>query len=355
MGSEKRGKTGVKGIRMIRIAAVGAAFCLTGAMILQMTIFTYRQRMQTSAPRTAASEEDAAEAEDAAETAKTTEAETAETAETTEATNSAESAEEPALVSETAASGQAVSSGQAASSGAENSARQEKSSAAMTAAAATSGTGSAASVSVLTENFMAVAGAEHNNNELSVYETGQVSFSGGDTVLLTAERKGENYVSGMVESAESYLYGEFSFTVTVPEGAGLFPSIWMLSTAGTALPEIDIFEHVGTEPDRYSGVLHYFTDQKRRAYFIYDFENGMPRQYTVGLSWHQDLLIWTLNGAEVFRTASHVPDEPMYLIMCLAVGGNWPGDPDENTVFPAVFKVKIEHLEPETAAPRQEG
>jgi len=335
----------MKGIRMIRIAAVGAAFCLTGAMILQMTIFTYRQRMQTSAPRAAASEEETAEAEEAVEAAKTTEAEeAAETEETTKTANSAVSAKEPALVSEPAASGQTASSEEADSSGAENS-----------ASSATSGTGSAASVSVLTEHFTAVAGAEHNNNELSVYETGQVSFSGGDTVLLTAKRKGSGYVSGMVTSDESYLYGEFSFTVTVPEGAGLFPSIWMLSTAGTALPEIDIFEHVGTEPNRYSGVLHYMADKKRRAYFIYDFENGMPQAYTVGLSWHQNLLIWTLNGAEVFRTVSHVPDEPMYLIMCLAVGGDWPGDPDENTAFPAVFQVKIERLEPETAMPRQGG
>jgi len=279
---------GMRGIRIIRIAAVGAAFCLTGAMILQMVIFTYRQRVSAMKPQ--------------------------------------------ADIFETADSREGVSP-------------------------ETEDTGAASSEAMapsLTDGFAAVSSAEHNNNELSVYEKEQVSFSGGDTVVLTAKRKGEGYASGMAESTQGFLYGEFSFTVTVPEGAGLFPAIWMLSTAGTALPEIDIYEHVGTEPDCYSGVLHYFSGIQKKAYFIYNFENGMPRQYTVGLSWQKDLLIWTLDGEEVFRTESHVPDEPMYLIMNLAVGGNWPGDPDENTEFPACFTVKIERLEPESAAPRQE-
>lgn len=304
----------MKGIKVIRIAAVGAAFCLTGAMILQMVIFTYRRRAPAAVSQTAASSGAAASVETSS-----------------------------GIQVSGAASSEAVSSGTPSS--------KTSFSGASVSGAALSG----AVLPSLTDHFLAACSAEHSNNELSVYETEQVSFSGGDTIRLTAERKGSDYVSGMAESAQSYLYGEFSFTVTVPEGTGLFPAIWMLNTKGTALPEIDIYEHVGTEPDRYSGVLHYFSDKKRRAYFIYDFESGMPRQYTVGLSWHKGLLIWTLDGAEVFRTESHVPDEPMYLIMSLAVGGDWPGDPDEYTVFPACFTVKIEHLEPESAAPRQEG
>lgn len=279
----------MKGIRMIRIAAVGAAFCLTGAMILQMAIFTYRRRMPAMASWTAAPGMDAAGTVDAAGIA---------------------DAVVPDLPEKAPS---------------------------------------------LTDGFAAVRSAAHINNELSVYEKEQVSFSGGDTILLTAERSGEGYVSGMAVSTEGYLYGEFSFTITVPEGAGLFPAIWMLSTAETALPEIDIYEHVGTEPDCYSGVLHYFSGIKKKAYFIYNFENGMPRRYTVGLSWHENLLAWTLDGAEVFRVESHVPDEPMYLIVNLTVGGDWPGDPDENTVFPACFAVKLDRLEPESAVPRQGG
>jgi beta-glucanase (GH16 family) len=275
---------------MLRIAAVVAAFCLTGAMILQMAIFTYRRRVPAMASGAPAPETDDADAMDAASS-------------------------DPA--------GKALSLAEAAPS--------------------------------LTDGFAAVRSAAHINNELSVYEKEQVSFSGGDTILLTAARSGDGYVSGMAISTEGYLYGEFSFTITVPEGAGLFPAIWMLSTAEAALPEIDIYEHVGTEPDCYSGVLHYFSGIKKKAYFIYNFENGMPRQYTVGLSWHENLLVWTLDGAEVFRVESHVPDEPMYLIVNLAVGGDWPGDPDENTVFPAYFVVKLDRLEPESAVPRQGG
>lgn len=300
----------MKGVQVIRIAAVGAAFCLTGAMILQMAIFTYRRRASAESPGAVVSLETGREAAASLETGRKAGA----------SLEAGESARSPArtVFAETEAS-------------------------------------SEAKAPALTDGFAAVPSAAHINSELSVYEEEQVAFTGGDTVLLTAEKAGEGYVSGMAESDKSYLYGEFSFTVTPPEGAGLFPAIWMLNTQGKALPEIDIYEHVGTEPDRYSGVLHYFSDKHRRAYFIYQFENGMPRRYTVGLSWHENLLVWTLDGAEVFRTESHVPAEPMYLIMGLAVGGNWPGDPDGNTAFPACFEVKIERLEPEAAAPRQKG
>jgi beta-glucanase (GH16 family) len=55
--------------------------------------------------------------------------------------------------------------------------------------------------------------------------------------------------------------------------------------------------------------------------------------------WQPDRLVWYIDGVERYRTSDHVPAEPMYLIANLAVGGNWPGAPDNTTVFPADLEI----------------
>ena len=60
-----------------------------------------------------------------------------------------------------------------------------------------------------------------------------------------------------------------------------------------------------------------------------------------GLTWTPEELVWLVDGKERWRysNASHVPDEPMYLVIDLAVGGDWPGTPTSSTRFPAVLEV----------------
>jgi beta-glucanase (GH16 family) len=62
--------------------------------------------------------------------------------------------------------------------------------------------------------------------------------------------------------------------------------------------------------------------------------------HVFGLDWQQRTLIWYLDGVEKWRlTDGAVPDEEMYLLINLAVGGDWPGPPDSSTVFPSDFLV----------------
>ena len=60
-----------------------------------------------------------------------------------------------------------------------------------------------------------------------------------------------------------------------------------------------------------------------------------------GLLWRSDALIWYLDGIEQWRftKVEHVPRQPMYILLTLAVGGNWPGPPNKATRFPAEFAV----------------
>ena len=69
-----------------------------------------------------------------------------------------------------------------------------------------------------------------------------------------------------------------------------------------------------------------------------DFSAGW---HTFALDWQPGALVWYVDGVERWRyaDASTIPDEPMYLLLDLAVGGDWPGAPDASTVLPSYFDV----------------
>jgi beta-glucanase (GH16 family) len=106
--------------------------------------------------------------------------------------------------------------------------------------------------------------------------------------------------------------------------------------------EIDIMEVLGDRPDFLNVTLHYSVSGATRI-------NRFVRQKTTDLTagYHVYTLMWSdreiaiaLDGIELARTAT--PDslkEDMYLLMNLAVGGKWPGSPNQTTVFPAEFKI----------------
>jgi len=189
--------------------------------------------------------------------------------------------------------------------------------------------------------WRAIERPQSYNEELQYYSPGNVVIW-DDGVILSARievRGDKSYTSGMVESNACFLYGRFSFTIRVPEGKGLFPAIWFLPVEDKPRPEIDVFEMIGSEPDTFYGVLHYLEGESRqRAYFS---ERVEPQaSYVIGLVWTPEELSWYIDGICVLTREDNIPDEPMYLIINMAVGGVWPGTPDEETVFPANFIVE---------------
>ena len=63
--------------------------------------------------------------------------------------------------------------------------------------------------------------------------------------------------------------------------------------------------------------------------------------HTFALDWQPDSLTWYVDGVEhwTYPNASHVSEKDMYLLINLAVGGDWPGDPDSSTPFPSAFEI----------------
>lgn len=197
------------------------------------------------------------------------------------------------------------------------------------------------------------------NDELEWYQPGQVSVRDG-LLRLTAEpgdveAHGRRfpYVSGMVSSGRpgdepsdearfAFTYGRVEVRFRVPRGRGLWPAIWMLPVTNDELPEIDLLEVRGQTPDLPAMTLHPTSgERRRREVRTADLSTGW---HVVTLDWAPGTLVWSIDGVERFRvTGAAVPDEPMYLVANLAVGGDG-GTPTEQTPFPARFlldRVKV--------------
>ncbi|MDR7855961.1 glycoside hydrolase family 16 protein [Tissierella sp.] len=197
------------------------------------------------------------------------------------------------------------------------------------------------------ESWIAIDREEKYNNELQSYSKDNVFFDKDIIVISSTKenREVEIYTSGLVESTESFKYGRFEFDIVISKGRGIFPAIWLLPINGEALPEIDIFEMIGSEPDIFYGVVHFEENGiQRRDYFVHRVIE--KQQYSVALEWEAESLTWYIDEEELYTTSLGVPQEYMYLIINQAIGGNWPGSPDGDTIFPNEFKILSTSIEP---------
>jgi beta-glucanase (GH16 family) len=150
--------------------------------------------------------------------------------------------------------------------------------------------------------------------------------------------------------------GRFEARMQIPKGQGVWPAFWMLGgnidQAGwPGCGEIDIMENIGKEPGTVHGSLH-----------GPGYSGGMPLTgstklpggaalgddfHLYAVEWEQDQIRFYLDDAlyethtpkDVPAGAKWVYDHPFFLLLNLAIGGQWPGDPDGSTMFPATLKV----------------
>jgi beta-glucanase (GH16 family) len=172
------------------------------------------------------------------------------------------------------------------------------------------------------------------------------SYTGADGVK-------RNYTSARLKSAGKFsqTYGRFEARIKIPAGQGMWPAFWMLGddiekVGWPACGEIDIMENIGKEPSMVHGSIHgpgfvggdgieapYTLSAKRRFaddfhIFAVEWEPNAIRFYV-----DHDLYV-TRTRADLHRGWKWVFDHPFFLVLNLAVGGDWPGNPDSGTVFP---------------------
>lgn len=167
---------------------------------------------------------------------------------------------------------------------------------------------------------------------------------------LQADIAGQPYVSGVLTSEKSFAqqYGRFEVRAKVPEGQGLWSAFWLLPSFDqwpqgvNVLPEIDVMEHLGHQPDVYHTTLH--TNQtgtlSSHPYDHTENESLSKNFHVYSVIWTAESVNWYLDGQ--WRAAHPTPADftrPVHFLLNLAVGGNWPGPPDSSTRFPAHFDI----------------
>jgi beta-glucanase (GH16 family) len=169
-----------------------------------------------------------------------------------------------------------------------------------------------------------------------------------------------DYTSAKLKSKGlfSKKYGRYEIKAKLPVGKGLWPAIWMLPEedkygSWAASGEIDIVEGWGSRPHTVAGTIHYGEGWPNNKYSGKEYElpkqRGVDKWHTYALEWEPGELRWYVDG-ELYQTQNNwyskgkdtaakyaypAPfDQEFYLIMNLAVGGKFDGDPDETTHFP---------------------
>jgi beta-glucanase (GH16 family) len=191
----------------------------------------------------------------------------------------------------------------------------------------------------------------HIQNGNLVIEARQEKYTGADSVS-------RNYTSARLKTAGKFsqLYGRFEARIKIPSGQGLWPAFWMLGDdiekAGWPdCGEIDIMENIGKEPSTVHGSIHgpgftgtnglearYALPGNRRLaddfhVFAVEWEPNAIRFYV------DDKLYVTRTPSDLRPGWKWVFDHPFFLLLNVAVGGDWPGNPDATTVFPQTMLV----------------
>lgn len=188
--------------------------------------------------------------------------------------------------------------------------------------------------------------AAEKNNELQYYSPNNVKVEDGLLKLISKNEKfkGREYTSGAVQSKGkfNFLYGKAEMRAKLPAGQGVFPAFWMMpEKEDTWLPEIDILEMLGHKPNEIWMVLHWLdtNGSLKSDYSIFIGPDFSKDFHIFSIEWTPDSITWFIDGIEQFKSNKFIPNENMYLYLNTAIGGDWPGSPDDTTVFPVIYEI----------------
>jgi beta-glucanase (GH16 family) len=216
------------------------------------------------------------------------------------------------------------------------------------------------------------------NNELETYcawgsTTGPCTpsspsaYVGTDGYLhiVAANPSANVYTSARLKSQGlfSFQYGRIEARIMLPESQGMWPAFWMLGSNITINPwpacgEADIMEHIdGSNPPMYAGGPAPGYDWTQSSVHGTNLNGGTPYTATgfSAATWHTYGMIWAKGQIQyyvdsptnIYETFSPTnisgtwpfDQGPMFILLNLAVGGTWPGNPDSTTVFPSQMLV----------------
>jgi beta-glucanase (GH16 family) len=218
-----------------------------------------------------------------------------------------------------------------------------------------------------------VGGAGWGNNELEYYTDGtQNAVVQGGNLVITATTVGAashqcsyptsgpcQYTSArlLTKGKFSQKYGRFEARIQLPAGQGLWPAFWLLGTNidtvnWPSCGEVDIMENIGKEPSINHGSLHMpaaGTTNDSQLTGSYTLPGGAKLSdafHTYAIEWsataikfYLDDMLYETQTPQTATGRTWEFDQPFFIILNVAVGGQWPGSPDSTTTFPQTMKV----------------
>ncbi len=211
------------------------------------------------------------------------------------------------------------------------------------------------------------------NNELQKYvpSADYAYVKDGELVIQPVKTEDEDgnvsYVSGRVNTQNKHdiKYGWIEARIKFPQGKGFLPAFWMMPQdedyygQWPKCGEIDIAEVLGDNISTTYGTLHYGEPHKQNQ-GTYTLKDGdFSNEYHVfAIEWEPGLIKWYVDGEQFYETndwftkwsgSKEKPypapfDQPFHVILNVAVGGDWPGDPDETTTFDDKAAMKVDYV-----------
>lgn len=202
-----------------------------------------------------------------------------------------------------------------------------------------------------------IGGNGWGNNELEYYTNSikNTFVTNGGYLVIEARKENvasNNYTSARLNTAgkKEFKYGRMDIRAKLPVSKGMWPALWMLGTnvssiGWPACGETDIMELIGTNPAQVVGSIHWALANGSAGTFnnSYNLSSGDFSQ-----RFHVFSLVWALNSIKLYvddnlyvsatnaniTSGTYPFNNPFFFIFNVAVGGNWPGNPDTTTIFP---------------------
>lgn len=205
-------------------------------------------------------------------------------------------------------------------------------------------------VNTNTWNFE-TGGSGWGNNEQEYYTPGNNATIENGNLVITAKQEamgGKSYTSSRMttQGKKEFTYGKIEARLKMPVGLGLWPAFWMLGANINTVNwpicgETDIMEHINADSTIY-GTLHWNNNGHQ--------QNGgktqsSPAGYHVyGIEWTTSSIRWYIDSTAYFTSGlgdngQSAFANPSFILLNLAVGGNWPGQTIDNSLFPAKLYV----------------
>jgi len=199
------------------------------------------------------------------------------------------------------------------------------------------------------------------NAELEYYRAQNGVLDGNGNLVITAKQEsygGASYTSARLKTQgkKDWTYGHIESRIKIPYGQGIWPAFWLLgSDINTnnwpGCGEIDVMENIGKEPNLVHGTIHgpgYSGGAGPTATYTLQGGGRFADDFHVfAIEWEESVIRWYVDGTlystktptDVGSGNTWVYGHPFFILLNLAVGGGWPGNPDGTTVFPQTMTV----------------